>query len=448
MPFNRRVHVIVEVLDRAEELGLLADLCGSLGWPIREPITGETTVLASAEWTLRVIEVRIRNVRDGAVEQAVATLDAWTQAAELSVHCRDAALVERVHRPLIEWHLRGKRQSVRQRLRHALHLAYRTGEHDPHSGTVRLVRVPTTLDEPRTRRLARSRRAARARLSHHTIPARQLNPDLHEVSSPAIRKGWYIGALLGVIFTATMICLLCAGLWPAIGADDPRIGAPIAILSFGYLVAGTVLALRHTTTHRALPWLIPLAVPLAASLIPWLGMLVQRAYLSSFSVRPVSGEGGLGDVHAGIWMLFVFVATSLLPTAYLGWVRFLDSSMGARAPWLSWAPAVALGTGIGVAFSLLVLLTAARSGTENRQLAVTGKDIPEYFGVGAEYACVALPSKDAPYYGTRPPENAPVVIFGQKGDRVEYWNPKSHRKASVRLEDAQVRLVPHIYSHC
>ncbi|MEU9119252.1 hypothetical protein AB0C96_05225 [Streptomyces sp. NPDC048506] len=447
-PFNRRVHVVAAVLDRPEELDLLQQVCDAMGWPLREPLAGETTVTTDTGWTLRVIEVRIRGVRETAVEQAVATLDTLAQNAELSLHCRDATLVERVHRPQIEWHLRGRRGPVSLRLHHALHVATRTGEHDPHAGTVRLVRVPARLDEPQARRLARTRRAARAELSHHPLVLRRLDPDVHEIGRPSASRGWHALAFLTLVVTAAAICLLGAGLWPTFGADSPRVGGPLVVLVAGYLLGGTYLAVRRTPTHRALPWLVPLAVPLAVPLVPWLGTLVQRAYLSPFGVLLAPGKDGLGDIQAGLWVLCVFVAASLLPVAYLGWMRFLAPSLRVQGPWLSWAPAVTLGIGMGMVFSLLILQTAARNGTEHRALALAGRDISEYFGVSAEYACLEPTSSEAPYYGTPPPHDHPVVIFGQSGDRVEFWDPATSRKTSIRLEDARIRVVPHSGSPC
>ncbi|MFJ8469159.1 hypothetical protein [Streptomyces swartbergensis] len=206
--------------------------------------------------------------------------------------------------------------------------------------------------------------------------------------------------------------------------------------------------MRRTPTHRALPWLVPLAVPLAVPLVPWLGALVQRAYLSPFGVRPALGGDGPGDIQAGLWVLCVFVASALLPVAYLGWMRFLAPSLRVRGPWLSWAPAVTLGIGTGMVFSLLILHTAVSTGAENRALAASGRDIPEYFGVSAEYACVEPTSREAPYYGTPPPPGSPVVIFGQSGDRGEFWDPATKQKTGIRPEDARIRVVPHSDSAC
>ncbi|MCX4663400.1 hypothetical protein [Streptomyces uncialis] len=91
-----------------------------MSWPIREPVAGETTVTTDASGRLRVIEVRIRGVRETAVEQAVTTLDTLAQNAELSLHCRDATLVERVQRPQIEWRLRGRRRPLSRRISYRL----------------------------------------------------------------------------------------------------------------------------------------------------------------------------------------------------------------------------------------------------------------------------------------------------------------------------------------
>lgn len=435
-------------MDRPEELNLLQQVCDAMGWPVRGPLAGETTATPDTGWTLRIIEIRIRGVRETAVQQAVASLDTLAQNAELSLHCLDATLVERIQKPQIEWHLRGRHGPVSRWLVHALHVAYRTGAHDPHAGTVRLVRVPTQLDEPRARRLARTRRAARAALAHHSLEVRRLDPDVHRIDRPSGPQGWHVLAFLALVVTLTAIGLLGAGLWPAIGADNPQVGGFLIILIVGYLLSGTVLAIRRTPTHRAVPWLVPLAVPLVVPLVPWLGTLVQRAYLSAFGVRPASERIGVGDLQAGAWVLCVFVAASLLPVAFMGWMRFLAPSLRVQGQWLSWAPAVAVGIGMGLMFSLVILITAARSGAENRALAVTGRDVPEYFGVKAEYACVEPISSEAPYYGTPPPRDRPVVIFGQSGDRVEFWDPVTRRKTSVRLEDARIRAVPHNNSSC
>lgn len=448
LAFNRRVHIVAEVLDRPEELDLLQELCEAMGWPMREPLPGETTVSADADWTLRVIEVRIRGVRETAVEQGVATLDTLAQNAELSVNCLDATLVERTHRPQIEWHLRGRRKPIGQWIQHAAHMAARTGEHDRHAGTVRLVRISTALDEPRPRRLARTRRAARTALAHHPLALRRLDPDVHTVSQPSVSRGWYVLAFLGLIVTATAICLLGAGLWPAIGADNPRVGGPLIVLAGGYLLGGTLQAVRRSPTHRAVPWLVPLAVPLAVPFVPWLGTLVQRAYLSPFGVRPELRSDDVGAIQAGLWILCVFVATALLPVAHVGWMRFLAPSARVRGPWLSWAPAVTMGVGLGLAFILLVLQAAARSGAEHASQAAAGHDIPSYFGVDADYACVTLTSPDAPYFGTPPPRVSPVITFGASGDRIEFWNPDTGHRTEVRLEDARIRLVRHNDSPC
>ncbi|MGW0560941.1 hypothetical protein ACWDZ4_09955 [Streptomyces sp. NPDC003016] len=127
-------------------------------------------------------------------------------------------------------------------------------------------------------------------------------------------------------------------------------------------------------------------------------------------------------------------------------MRFLASSLRVRGPWLSWAPTVTLG--MGMAFSLLTLHTAASSGAETRALTAVGRGIPEHFGVSAEYACVEPTSREAPYYGTPPPHDSPVVVFGQSGDRVEFRDPAASQKAGIRLEDARIRVTPGSDSSC
>ncbi|WP_158716820.1 hypothetical protein [Streptomyces rimosus] len=385
------------------------------------------------------------------MREAVATLDALTASVEISLNCRDAALVERTQQSQVTWHewqLRGKRKPVRRRISHALHLMSSTGRHDRQAGSVRLVRVSTPSADSPQRQLARTRWAARSMLSSHPFPDRELGAEVHLVRGPLVQMGRQSLALAGLVISMAALLLLSAGLWANLGLDEPKYGSLVVIWLGVYTVVGVVLALRRTAVHRAVPWLVTLAIPLVVPLIPWLGSLVQRAYLVSFGMRPVPGDDGFGNVLAGGWILSVSMGALLLPIAHRGWVRYLNYSNGFRNSSTSWALTVASGVCVAMLFSLCVLVVAGREGATGRRVAENGRDVPEYFGVNAEYVCIKMSSNEAPYYGDQPPMDRPVITFGRDGDRVNFWDSSTGNRGSIRLEDAQVKSVAHMNSQC
>ena len=267
-----------------------------------------------------------------------------------------------------------------------------------------------------------------------------------------MRVGGQIFVVVGQICAFFYLAAAAFGKWGDLGIGSTAIGKTLVIWSAVYVLAGAALAVRHTVTHRAVPWLLPFALPLAVPLVPWLGAQVQQAYLRPFGVSLGSNGDGLGRLTAGLWILSVFCGTLLLPIAYLGWIRHLNSSIEARGSWVSWVPMLMVGTLIGLVLSSLVLFTAGEDGKSVRASAAEGGKVPDYFGLEANLVCVRLISADAPFLGARPPENSPVLTFGPDGDRIGLWVPP-HRHAgtgkasgvgtsvSIRLEDSQISEV-------
>ncbi|MFI7006653.1 hypothetical protein [Streptomyces sp. NPDC050145] len=441
----------MEVLDRPEEVDLLSALCAMLGWPARAPLPDEIRLVPAPGWALRIVEARIRALRDGAVEQAVATFDGYAQARAVSVHCRDATLVERLHRPLAEWQLRGKPQTVRHDLLQRVHAVAGTDGHDQDSGTVRLVRVPVSLEEPRPRRQARARWMARKLLSEHAIPNRRADVTRHVLRQPKARSRWQVVVAAKFFLGLVLMVVAALGKWGALGLGGTA-GEWLVIAMTVYVAGGTVLALRRTATHRAVPWILPFLVPLSVPVVRWLGEQVQNRYLRAFDVSSDASDG-FGVMRAGLWILIVFCGAALLPVAYLGWNRFLNSAVDPRRAWMAWTPAVTLGALLGIALSGIVLYTASRDGRAARGVEAASGDSADYFGLHLEHVCVTFVTGRAPYFGVRPPENRALLTFGPDGDRIDLWGPPlkgygSGRSASIRLEDAQITYVKGMGSRC
>ncbi|MFJ9216559.1 hypothetical protein ACIRJL_10530 [Streptomyces sp. NPDC102383] len=452
VPFNRRVYMVVEVLDRPEELDLLTQLCESSGWPIRPPLPDETRITPADGWTLRIVEARIQAARDGSVEQAVATFDALVLAAELSANCRDAALVERVRRPLSEWHLRGKPPRTALRIANAIQLVTRTGEHDQDLGTVRLVRVPTPRDESRPRRQARAFWAARVALSDHALAGRTRDARRHDLGQPKTRKGVQALAVVGLLLGGYLLVAAAFGKWHDLGIGTNGFGQSLVIVAVAYTAAGTVLAVRRTAMHQAAPWVLPVLISLSVPLVPWLGAQVQQRYLTSFGLSTRVSEG-LGTVWAGLWVLWVSCGAVFLAIAFLGWRRYLNASTDQRVFQMAWPPALTIAALCGVALAGIVLFTAGKAGWTARGVVASGGEAGDYFGLRPAHACVKFVSADAPFYGVRPPEDRAVVTFGTNGDRIDLWVPPKNgagvgRSVSIRLEDAQVTYVSNARARC
>ncbi|WP_394436102.1 hypothetical protein [Streptomyces sp. SGAir0957] len=444
--------MVVEVLDRPEEVNLLSELCDSLGWPARLPMQDETRIVPDAGWALRIVEGRIQAVRDGSVEQAVASFDAHARAVALSAHCRDAALVERVNRPLAEWQMRGRPASARQRVWQLAHFIAGSGEHDQDLGTVRLVRVPLDQEESGRRRQARARWTARAELSRHSIPNRRRDPDRHTLRQPQARTGWQLTATVGLVVGFALIVIAAFGKWEDLGFNSHGAAQSLVIVMAAYVTIGTVLAIRGTVTHRAVPWILPVLIPVSIPLTTWLGVQVQQRYLYSFGISAETTDG-LGTVWAGLWVLWVACGTVLLAVSYVGWIRYLNSSADPRTTWMMWTPPLALGALFGVAMAGIVLFTAGRAGWAAREAEATGNVTGNYFGLQAGHVCLRFVSEDAPFFGVRPPEDRALVTFGPNGDRIDVWVPPVNgadrgRSASIRLEDAQITYVENAQSPC
>lgn len=91
-PFNRRVKMLVEVLDQPDEIALALQLFEERGWPAR-PATPEDRPDTEARYTALVVEVRLYGARRGACNAARTHVRTLFEGRQLDGRVRDAQLV-------------------------------------------------------------------------------------------------------------------------------------------------------------------------------------------------------------------------------------------------------------------------------------------------------------------------------------------------------------------
>ncbi|MFJ9131264.1 hypothetical protein ACIRJS_45020 [Streptomyces sp. NPDC102340] len=92
-PFNRRVEVLVAVIDAPDEAGLAVQLLEDRGWGIRPWEGSDPGSLGTGRRGL-LVEVRLYGARFGAVQAAVAEIEDLARRRQVGIWVVDAALVE------------------------------------------------------------------------------------------------------------------------------------------------------------------------------------------------------------------------------------------------------------------------------------------------------------------------------------------------------------------
>ncbi|MFB6627580.1 hypothetical protein ACFCW1_35300 [Streptomyces sp. NPDC056375] len=115
-PFNRRVEVLVAVIDSSEEVGLATELLEGRGWPVRPwtPGAGDADALESGRKGL-LVEVRLHGARFGAVQAAVSEIEGLARRHQAAMWAVDAVLIEHElsvdHRTVMHAYLRRREAS-------------------------------------------------------------------------------------------------------------------------------------------------------------------------------------------------------------------------------------------------------------------------------------------------------------------------------------------------
>ncbi|MEV8433013.1 hypothetical protein [Streptomyces chartreusis] len=492
-PRRRRIRMLIDVVDHPDEVAYVTGLFEERAWAVR-PAEPDEAAPAVPHRIALVIEVRLHGARLGALRTAIVEVERLARQAELGAWVRDAVLVEHprpartsysVHRLLAPW---------------ARPWTWLGGADE------RVVTVPAG---PRSREDARTELDARtmggrpfnAESHGLRVPGySEANPPLDETPQERrTRWTWKAAGAVGLVFA--IVC----GMW-AVWADGPwklipallspagavPLGRTLketrdrsrraqwvagasgttALALFGALVGqdtrprdlwvgllvltvttvtgtGVVLALRRTFFTRHAAWLVPLSVPVAWSLVAWLGSQMHDEYLDRFDIRADTVPmPALGRYLAAAEPMAFALGSVLFFVAILGWLRHFHWGRDGGLRLFG----IVMATLLAIAYTLAAIALGAdqanrAAGKAAEATARTGTEPPGYFGLKGRLVCVRPVSQDGPL----PVENGPapvghpVLSFGTTGDWIWLWDParadgRIQESFAVRLEDVQ--LIP------
>lgn len=97
-PFNRRVEVLVAVVDSPREVGLATQLLEGQGWSVHTWVPGEGEACALGDGRRGLsVEVRLYGAQFGAVQAAVSSIEALARDHQAGMWVVDASLIEHEH---------------------------------------------------------------------------------------------------------------------------------------------------------------------------------------------------------------------------------------------------------------------------------------------------------------------------------------------------------------
>ncbi|MDC0767296.1 hypothetical protein [Streptomyces sp. HD] len=496
-PFDHRVRVLVEIRDDPDEIRLAEEQFEGRGWPIREPRPGEGPAAGQTpSYVARVVEVRLLGARRGAAAQATWELERLAGQSGLDVIAREAALMRRPETHSRGWEVVPVRPPLRDRVQAVLRdrrwsredrasregrasrdsrenrperflsvpqasppstpgagspapardtgsqpttpstgaqsTAPRTGSQSPPTGTVPLPTTPPTGPQPATpdiRSLSTALDPQPLREGEYRL--RPVAPRPYRPPLLLLGIGGAAGAGLGVVIDRFGAAPEKPG-WPLV------VGLAVA-LALAYAVGGW--GLRHAVLYSAavrlaLPWTIPLAVPVLLAGVPRIGGIVQSKYLSHFGLPDDTVTTDWWDLlGAGVFPAMCALAGFLLIMGTAGFIHRAYARAGTR-----FADTMQVGIAFGCLAALLLTVVAvgradARAAADQRALAA-GRTPDDFHGLESHFVCIHPISGKPPVYGPLPPATRPVVTFGPQGDRISLWDPKTERALSMRLEDA------------
>jgi hypothetical protein len=413
LPFDRRVRVLVEIVDDVDEIALANELFQANNWPVRPATDAERTGCLANHEAL-VVEVRLVGDRDGAVGNALVHVDGLAQAASLSMWARDAVLIEHLPEQNTEWRV-GPAADSGERVERVL----RIPGPDRGEGAVLAVLRERVFGTVRFDPAA-----------HHTVRRAAVTDESRKKRA---NTTWIVSILAGLAGYAVLSERISLGTHPLLGISCVLLGA--------WMFSGITAALRGSSTSRHLSWCLPLIVPALAPLATWTGSLVHDRYVEYFGFPPDSVHVAATDrLWAGAVPVVGVVFYMLLAVATAGSLRrkhrlkFTESSA-----LLSYA---SMGVWIGLVimvFPLLVGLSTTGEALDARRAVQTGEQPAAYYGLKPRLICVVpLDSRVQPTAYNGPiPLDRPLLTFGPDGERIWLWDATDGEIRSMRLEDAR-----------
>jgi hypothetical protein len=494
-PFNRRIEVLLAVVETPEETALATELLEARGWAVRQWEGSDPDIIGTGRRGL-LVEVRLYGARLGAVQAAVSEIEHLARRHQAGMWVVDAVLIEheldRDHRT---------RYQVREQDADAAGRSFSLRAFRHAWTSLRIVIRPGRPDLD----------VVTEQLEHGGLTGRQLDTQRHQLRVPpgwegrdasgpqpeppasawrialpvigglllALASGFTLAAFKGISLLAPILVVMLL-VWPVgrsiIGSGENRplrlqlgwgavavgmmtvFGLMLALIAPGplaevarvttYAAAGLALflfiiyglsyALFHTWFSRNANWAVPALIPALALSLPWFGGLLHTVYLrTGFGIPADAVPVSLYWRYlASFKPLGLALALASLMAAIAGWMRHYHQWVNSRGMVTVGVPVVSL---VVFGFSALVGVAEAQIDAGRAwQAARAGKTPASYYGLEGELACVTPVDKEIPVFNGPLDSKRPLLTFGPSSDRIWLWDPRRTESLSVRLEDVVV----------
>ncbi|MET9970995.1 hypothetical protein ABZZ80_35095 [Streptomyces sp. NPDC006356] len=499
-PFNRRIEVLVAVVDTPDEIALATQLLEARGWSVRPWERSDPGAIGAGRRGL-LVEVRLFGARLGAVQAAVSEIERIARSHQVGVWVVDAVLVEHElahdHRTRYQVREQGAEASGRlfslramRRAWTSLRIVVRPGRPDIDVVAEQLEQRGLTGRpfDPRRHELrvppGMEGRDVRATRPAPPAPAWRIALPLVVGLFLALAAGFSLASFEGFLFLLPILVMSLL-VWPLgrsiIGSGETRplrlqlawgavavgmmaaFGLMLALtlpgpfaqaargvtyVAFGlamliFIVRGWVYGLVHSWFSRNAHWAVPALVPALALVLPWFGGLLHTMYLQIGFDIPAEGLSVslYWRYAASLIPLGVALVLTLLWIAIGGWLRHYHQwtqSRGTAALTVSLVSIVIFGMSV-----LAGMAAAERESGRAWTAARSGKAPESYYGLEGKLVCVSPVDKEIPVFNGPLADGRPLLTFGPSGDRIWLWDPHRTESLSVRLEDVVVTGAAH-----
>jgi hypothetical protein len=168
-PFNRRVRLLIEVVDQPDEVDLAARLLADRGWAVR-PVTEADNATVGDRRVGLIVEVRLRGSRKGARNAAAGQVERLADQAKVGLWVRDSVQLELTKERRTTYFAHNLPAEGGRFTRWAAELWAAIGGAD----IERALSLPGPADEA----------AATAELQRRTLGGKQFDPAMHTVRVP------------------------------------------------------------------------------------------------------------------------------------------------------------------------------------------------------------------------------------------------------------------------
>ncbi|MEV2233687.1 hypothetical protein AB0H69_34625 [Streptomyces phaeochromogenes] len=496
MPFNRRIDVLLAVVDTPQEVELTTQLLDARGWAVREWEGSDPTAVGPGRRGL-LVEARLHGARPGAVRAAVSEIERIARRHQTGMWVVDAALIEHeldcdqwTRYRVSEQHdgtaTRRFRPRALYRALATLRIVNRPGRKDPVT-VAELLETGALTGHPFHRRkhnlellsgrqnnddgsarppdaatstwriavpvllslfLALATGSASVALDGSyrwlsiiaaillTWPTGRLIVDNGSHRPLWMQLSWGVLVVGPVAASGAMLALAVPGPAPEVALVTICVVAGLAV--FIFILQGLSHALVHSWLSRNANWAVPAMVPALALVLPWFGGLLHTLYLQTGFDIPADGASVslYWRYMASLLPLGVAVALALAWVSVAGWLRHH----------YQWIPSRGTSTAVVYALCVVILGMFALAGMSGAQRASgdawsavrAGKKPSPYYGLQGSLVCVKPLARQISVFNGPLDSERPLLTFGPSGDRVWLWDPRRTESLSVRLEDVIV----------